>query len=262
MNKKDLSLFKDWFSDYCQSFYPANDEDRSNFMLKETHSHSVCANIVKIARDLQLTEGEILLAETVALFHDIGRFPQYAKYKTFRDAISVNHGLLGARVLSEEKVLSHLPLDEQEFIIAGVKFHNAFGLPKIKDLDALLLLKLIRDADKLDIWRVFIEYYDGLHDHKASAVGLGLPETSKYTSDVLACIYKKQIAALSNLKTLNDFKLLQLSWIFDLNFKTSFELLLERDYINRYVLHLPQTEEILNAMTFLRSFVNEKLKNV
>ncbi|MGO9613201.1 MAG: HD domain-containing protein [Dissulfurispiraceae bacterium] len=231
-------------------------------MLKERHTHRVCSNIVSIARDLQLTEGEILLAETIALYHDVGRFSQYARYKTFRDAISVNHGLLGARVLTEAKVLSHLPPDEQELIIVGVKFHNAFALPNIKDLQPFLLLKLIRDADKLDIWRVFIEHYDGLDEHKASAVGLGLPVTYEYTNDVRACIYKKQMVSLSNLKTLNDFKLLQLSWIFDLNFKTSFELLLERDYINRYVLHLPQTEEIPNAMTCLRKFVNEKLKNV
>ena len=103
MTRNDLNFFKKWFSDYCKSFYSSDIEDQKNIYLKEQHTFNVCKNIIEIAKGLSLSNDQIILAETVALFHDIGRFPQYAKYKTFRDSISVNHGLLGAQTLLGKK---------------------------------------------------------------------------------------------------------------------------------------------------------------
>lgn len=262
MKKADLEFFKEWFSDYCRTFYSDNAEDQKNFVLKEEHTLHVCENIVQIAKELSLDENRILLAETIALFHDIGRFPQYSMYKTFRDSNSVNHGLLGADTLIENKILKNLPLDEQELIIQSVKFHNAFSVPKKEKKEIIFFIQLIRDADKLDIWRVFLEYYDAPDEDRASAVSLNLPDTSDYTQEVIEVIYKKRIVSLSSIKTLNDFKLLQLSWIFDLNFKPSFQFLLKRNYINRIISHLPKTEEITNVSLFLNEFINNKIQRL
>ncbi|MEW6161968.1 MAG: HD domain-containing protein [Nitrospirota bacterium] len=260
MTKDDLIFFKNWFSDYCKSFYSSNREDQRNIRLKEVHTFNVCENIIEIGRELSLSDSEMMLAETVALFHDIGRFPQYVKYKTFVDSISVNHSLLGAQTLLEEKTLQNLPEDEQELIIQAVRFHNAFSIPKIEKEDIVFFIKLIKDADKLDIWRVFIEYYESPEENRASAVGLGLPDTTDYSEEVLLNIFKKKMASLSKVKTLNDFKIMQLSWVYDLNFRTSFRLLMERNYIERIVSKLPKTEEIHRASAYLKEFVYSKLK--
>lgn len=260
MKQDDLIFFKKWFSDYCKSFYSSDIEDQKNIHLKEQHTFNVCRNIIEIAKGLSLGNDQIMLAEAVALFHDIGRFPQYAKYKTFKDSISVNHGLLGAQTLIEEKILEKLPDVEQELIVQSVKFHNAFSIPKIEKKDIVFFIKLIRDADKLDIWRVFIEYYEGPEENRASAVGLGLPDMPEYSEDVLSYLFKKHIVSISKIKTLNDFKLLQLSWIYDMNFKPSVRFLLERDYIDRITARLPQTEEIRKASFFLKEFVCQRLK--
>lgn len=262
MKNDDLAFFKEFFSEYCKSFYSSNAEDQKNIHLKQVHTFNVCSNIIDIARGLSLTEEEILLAETIALFHDIGRFPQYAKYKTFNDSVSVNHGLLGAKTLLKEKVLRNLPDNEQKLIVQAVRFHNAFSIDRIKKEDVVFFLKLLRDADKLDIWRVFIEYYETPTQGRASAIGLGLPDTSEYSANVISHIYKGRVVALSEVNTLNDFKILQLSWIYDINFEPSFRLLLERDYIDRITAQLPQTEEIRNASVFLKRFVCEKLKGM
>lgn len=260
MTREDLIFFKKWFSNYCRSYYSSDIEDQKNIALKEKHTFDVCNNIIDISKGLLLKDKQIILAETVALFHDIGRFPQYAKYKTFRDSISVNHGLLGVQTIIEEKILEKLPDDEQELIIQSVKFHNAFSVPKKERDDIVFFIRLIRDADKLDIWRIFLEYYEGIGESKASAVGLGLPDVPEYTADVFLYIYKKEIVSLSKIRTLSDFKLLQLSWIFDLNFIPSFQFLVERDYINRIISHLPQTEDIHKVSLFLKEFVQQKLK--
>lgn len=261
MNRQDLDNFKEWFSGYCKTFYSANEEDQRNISLKETHTHNVGGNITAVADGLFSTENDILLAETIALFHDVGRFPQYAKHKTFNDSISVNHGLLGANILLEHKIIQNLPRDEQDLIIQAVKFHNTFKLPDIQNDKVIFFLKLIRDADKLDIWRVFIEYYGDPEEKRASAAGLGLPDTPEYSEMALSCLYSGKVVSHGDVKNINDLKLLQLSWLFDLNFTTSFRLLLQRDYISKVALGLPDTKEIENAIKYLNEFAKEKVKN-
>jgi HD superfamily phosphohydrolase YqeK len=261
MKQDDLDFFKKWFSDYCKSFYSSDIEDQKNISLKEHHTFNVCKNIIEIAKELSLSDSQIILAEIIALFHDIGRFPQYIKYKTFRDSISVNHGLLGSQILLEKNILQNLCESEQEIIIQAVKFHNAFSTPKKKKKDIIFFVKLLRDADKLDIWRVFIEYYENPDENRSSAVGLGLPDTPEYSEDLLSCLYKKKIISLSKIKTLNDFKLLQLSWVYDLDFRSSFRLLIERNYLDRIISKLPQTEEILNVASILKEFVRRRIQD-
>jgi HD domain len=259
MTSDDLQHFKGRFTAYCKSFYSTNAEDQKNILLKELHTSHVCKNILHLAGDLSLNENQTFLAETIALFHDIGRFPQYARFKTFRDSVSVNHGLLGAEILVQERILQGLPEDEQEIVLESVKFHNAFSVPRKEKEDITFFIRLVRDADKLDIWRVFIEYYESPQEDQASAVSLGLPDLPQYSSEVLSTIYKKEIVSLVKIKTLNDFKLLQLSWIFDLNYKPAFRLLCERDYIRRIIAKLPRTEEIEELSLFLTEFVRRRL---
>ena len=258
MTPGDLDSLKIWFSDYCKSFYSSNDEDQQNISLKELHTYNVCRNIVMIAEDESLSNNKILLAEAVGLFHDVGRFSQYAKYKTFMDSRSVNHGLLGSEILASEKVLRDIPESEQELIMQAVKFHNAFSIPDIENAEIILFLKMIRDADKLDIWRLFFEYYGKPAKDRPSAVGLGFPDVPEYSKEVLSHIFKKRLIPLSMLKTLNDFKLTKLSWIYDLNFRTSLRVVVENDYINRISGTLPQTDEVRQVVTFLHEYLQKR----
>jgi hypothetical protein len=259
MNRDDLVFFKQWFSSYCASFHTSDEEDNINLLLKEKHTANVCANILSIVRDESLDAGDAIIAEAVALFHDVGRFRQYAEYKTFKDSVSVNHGELGARVLADAGILKHLPVREQEIITTAVKFHNAFRMPDLGSHDSILFLKLIRDADKLDIWRIFFEYFsEGCAENRPSAVGLGFPDTAECSKEVLARIFSKQLVPLAILHTLNDFKLTILSWVYDLNFRVSIRRAIEDNYIDRVAATLPQTEEIRQAVSFVHEYIRSK----
>jgi putative nucleotidyltransferase with HDIG domain len=262
VTRDNLRVFKKWFSDYVRSFYLPDREDQKNISLKEQHTFNVCRNMTEITRELGLSDKDEMVAEVIALFHDIGRFPQYAKYKTFRDRKSVNHGFLGAETLIQEKILQSLPDNEQKLIIKAVRLHNAFTIPKAERDDIMFFIKLIRDADKLDIWRIFLEYYDAPEEERASAVGLGLADTKGYSEEVMLCILRGQMATLSQLKSLNDFKLMHLSWIYDLNFKPSFRLLSERAYIDKIVSHLPQDEKIQKISLAFKEYVGKKLEEI
>jgi hypothetical protein len=259
MTREDLSRFREWFSRYCASFSTGEPEHQRNISLKEEHTRRVCDNMVRITEGLSLDEETRLLAETTALFHDVGRFPQYRRYRTFLDSASVNHGLLGWSVLREEGVLEGLTEREAGLILDAVKFHNAFALPRLDHPDGVLLLRLIRDADKLDIWRVFVEYYESPPEERGSAIALGFPDEPGYSQEVLAYLREGKVAPLARARTLNDYKLLQLSWVHDLNFAPTIRLLLDRQYIPRIASVLPRTDEIATAARLLSTGLQERL---
>ena len=258
MDRQELDNFKIWFSGFCKTFYTSIEADQKNILLKEQHTRHVCANMTEIALSLALPTDKMLLAEAVALFHDVGRFPQYGTYRTFNDRLSANHAALGAKALIDNKVLGQLSKQEQDQIIRAVTLHNVYTIPEGIDPDLLLLVKMVRDADKLDIWRVFIDFYRTPDRDRASAVALGLPDTTRYSQAVLASLARKEMVHLSALETLNDFKLLQLSWIFDLQFKRSLELVQERNIIDQMAATLPQIDDIRRTIKILHEYVSQK----
>ncbi|MBL7031894.1 MAG: HD domain-containing protein [Nitrospira sp.] len=259
MTEKDLEYFKNWFSEYTKSFYSSNEEDQRNIILKIEHTRNVRKNILQIAEGLSLSKDRMRLAETAALFHDIGRFPQYAEYKTFRDAISLSHGLLGKKTLIKEGVLERLPEDERELILKVVNFHGAFSIPTTFEGETVLFLKMLRDADKVDIFRVFLEYYESPPEERASATAFGVPDSPECSEIMLTNLHNREVASYMHIKTENDFKLMKLSWIYALNFDESIRMLQERGLIEKLISLLPQTDEIKAAMDVLRNYINERL---
>ena len=260
MNKKELTTLKKWFFDYSGSFNTPNIEDQRNFTIKRDHTHEVCLNAVQIAKDLSLDANQTLLAEAIALFHDVGRFPQYRQYKTFDDSISVNHAALSAKVLLENNVLSGLKRRDQEIIVRAVTLHNVFSLPEGIDSEILLFSRLIRDADKLDILRIVIEYFQQEPGSRADAVALGLPDEPGYSPEVLACVSSAKMALKSMLMTQNDFKLLQLTWLYDLNFAGALRMVVKRNYIPAIADLLPRNNDIARAVDDVRGYVDRRLK--
>jgi hypothetical protein len=258
MDVIDLLNLKQWFSNYCRKFYSPDKEDQKNITLKEIHTQHVASNMLSIAGAILQNRNKVLIAEAIGLLHDIGRFPQYAQYRTFRDSISVNHGKLGAEVIEEEKILGRIPLNEQGVIIDAVRFHNAYAVPDGLDPEKVFFLKMTRDADKLDIWRVFAEFYEKDEGARESAVGLDLPDIPEYSEAVLACLAEKRLATLADLKTLNDFRIMQLTWVYDLNFPVSFRLASERGMIDRIISTLPQTADIVRAVSVMSQHMRER----
>jgi len=257
MDQNELILLKDWFADYCASFSLPTEVDQRNITVKQEHTHQVCLNAIRIAEDLGLDRQEVRLSEAIALFHDVGRFAQYQQHKTFDDSISVNHAVLGTKVLLENNVLGGLPKPEQDVIVRSVTLHNVFTLPEGLDERSLLFARLIRDADKLDILRVVLEYFEQDEGSRAEAVALGLPDVPEgYSPEVLACLVRGEMARKDALTTLNDFKLLQLAWLYDLNFPCSLRMVVERDYIRKIEAMLPRTGEIVGAIGIVRKHVD------
>ena len=70
-----------------------------------------------------------------------------------------NLAALGIDVLTETAILDGLPADEKGAIIDAVRFHNAPTLPLNRPPVCMVFLRLIGDADKLEIWKVIADCY-------------------------------------------------------------------------------------------------------
>lgn len=248
MSPEDLQQLQAWFDGYVAGFYDLDPEGQRNIELKREHTLRVVDCMVAIAAGEGLTEPQRLIASAVALLHDVGRFPQYRRWRTFRDSESDNHARLSLEVIRSEGLLQHLPTEEQLLIEEAVRFHNLLELPGQFASTTDRYIRLIRDADKLDIWRVFLEYYRLPVEQRASAVGLGFPDLPEVTPACLAALAGGQIVRLEQARVLNDFKLLQLSWVYDLNFVTTRQLLRERSYLVQLAATLPDSPAVRQAV--------------
>lgn len=244
IEKKDVADLRIWFNRYVKGFKYDDPELQQNIDLKEGHTKRVCAEILKIGKETGLDELQLNLAETIALLHDIGRFRQFSEFRTFSDRKSVDHAELGIRVLSEERVLDHLNAETRELIICTIRSHNKPALPEGKTDECLFFTKMLRDADKLDILRMLTLYYNSRNRRRNDTLTLNLQDTPGYSKEVCNAVFNRKIVNLKHVKNLNDLKLLQLSWIFDVNFRATANYIMKYSYLEKIRSVLPDTQEI------------------
>ncbi|HII05933.1 MAG TPA: HD domain-containing protein [Methanotrichaceae archaeon] len=262
MEKETVNDLLRWFSEYVQTFKSTDSEKDKNIVLKEEHTHRVRQEILEIGRSLDLPEEDLRLAEVLALFHDVGRFPQYARYKTFSDRRSCDHVDLSVKVLLENRVLDTLDPSERDLILRTISYHNRAALPEDELERCLFFSKLLRDADKLDIWAVLLDYYHQRRRNGArnEALELDLPDTPGISDGVYQDLMAEEIVKAKNLSNLNDFKLLQASWIFDINFWPALVAVKDRGYLERIRYVLPNSEKVDGIFTLLKSRLEERIK--
>ena len=260
INEKNVQHLKDWFSNYVQTFKHGDKNFRENIILKEKHTTQVCKEILSIGEQLKLNDDELHLSEVIALFHDVGRFEQYTRYKTFVDRKSANHAELGVNILKENRVLNRFDDSIQSLILRTISYHNRAVLPEQETDRCLFFSRLLRDADKLDIWRVVTDYYNRNDGTKNGAIELGLPDTAGFSDEIYQDLINKRIVDIKHLKNLNDFKLLQIGWIFDINFVPTFQSIKTRHYLDMIRHALPESEKIEKIFNVIQAYLDEKIK--
>ena len=252
MTEDDTTRLRHWFSSYVAGFYTGDVDMDQVYALKQNHTARVCMTIRRLGKALKLSAGELLLADAAGLLHDVGRFPQYSRYRTFRDRDSEDHGRLGLRVINRHGLLSAFSPAERRRMALAVAYHNAADLPPLADAAALLLLKLLRDADKLDIWRVVINHYSGRSRSPKAVTEFDLSGNGLCSPAVLAALHGRRVVPIDAVRSVCDAKLLYISWVFDLNFPASFRETLKGRYVDRLAASLPLSQEVRTAVQLAR----------
>lgn len=259
VSKERLSCFKTWFNEYYESFIKQDENFNKIIELKYKHSLRVCSEITDIGQHCGLHENQIRLAETMALFHDLGRFEQYSNYLTFSDKKSLNHSGLAIKILEEHKVLKDITPETVDLIYNCILNHNKLEIPFDSFGDELFFSKLLRDADKIDIFYVFTDYFENRNLYPGNTIELDLPDIPDINEDNFLYIESGKLIKSENLRSFNDFKLMQLSWLFDINFSRSYQIIKERKYIEKIFNYLPYSDKTIKAKTNVLNYLNKIL---
>lgn len=237
---KSIEEFKKYTSEY--------DMTNKNIDRKYYHSYRVMNESKYIAESLKLSQEQIDLATLIGLLHDIARFEQMKRYGTFRDAISVDHGDLGAEILKENNFIRNFVEDDKydDIILTAIRNHNKYKIENNLDDEKLLQTKIIRDADKLDIFYEGAEIFWSDQEEKDSVYNLKIRD--EYFNEF---IQKKAIGRQKDQNGLEGL-LVFIAFIFDMNFEVSLDKIAKEDYINK----------ILDKFNFKEEDTIEKIKVV
>lgn len=238
----DIEKAKDLFKKYTDNY----DHSNPRVANKIAHSYRVSSLARTVAESLNLPEDEVELAELIGLLHDIGRFEQVRRYDTFIDLQSVDHADLGVEILEENNYINEYCDDKelQTIILKAVKNHNKFAVEEGLSERELLHAKIIRDADKLDIFYLF-----SIYKQKE-------PPTGPLSKKIEESFWRKELVNRKYIVTESDRQLQKIALIFDINFRKSFEIVKEKGYVEKVADNLYLSEDIKN---FANKYVEEKL---
>ncbi|SIN72137.1 HD domain-containing protein [Halodesulfovibrio marinisediminis] len=255
----DITTYQEWFAQYVAGYVQAGSDDQQYIDLKRDHTLRVFENAKQIVDSLQLDSMTMKITLLGALFHDVGRFEQFRLYKTYSDRESVNHGILGCRILKYEQVLGHEPVEIQRAVRSVVAMHNKFVLPSALPEHIRVATHIVRDSDKLDIFPVLVSNFT--HDGSMNdVVNMGLEEgATLYTPEVLYNVLNGESVKYGDMQYVNDFKLLLSSWVFGLEYRASMRLLDERGLMVRLLDTLPALPEMEQVKQVVRDEIQRVL---
>jgi hypothetical protein len=246
---RDISSHTFFFTAFFESFLAREQEDKAPLRLKYEHSMRVFEHCERLAGSEEfaaatnrlplpfpLLERAALLA---ALYHDVARFPQFYRWRTFRDTSSVNHGRFGVKILKSEAALKAESLELRRLVQSALVLHNRYCLPPKLPPEIRLIADVVRDADKLDICRVFAAHLAS-GEARSSAVLLSVKDDPElFNPKVLEDALARRVAAYADLRSVNDFRVLLGTWQYDLRFAISRRRLALEGHLRRLLEELP-----------------------
>ena len=249
-----------WMNDYMKSFYSDDAEIQQGISIKEKHTGYVTSNCIELAKFLNFSKHDTQLAEIIGLFHDVGRFRQYSIYKTFNDADSEDHADLGVKVIEELDIFKKLSNADYEIVKFAIQQHNKKIVAATDDDKKILFTKIIRDADKLDIYRVLEPF---LAQDKAEQMPHFIKNEGVFNANVSPDFAENFVtgkqADYRKIRTNGDRKIVRLMWVYDINFAWTMKKIVERGYIDKIVENLPQDEKIAEGVRRLRDYVGARI---
>ena len=260
MQQQQIDDLKVWFGKYVAEFYDNDEFFNANIKLKEDHSLRVCDEMLYLTDALDIEENQTRIAEVIALLHDIGRFEQFKKYRTYHDPRSINHCLLGLEVIKTTAILDETEKAERKLIELAIELHGTKQLPADLDNQQKLHCQLIRDADKLDIYYVVTEGYEAYEkDPESFKLEMELPYDGGYSIETVEDILNGRRIAYEKLETWDDMKLLQLGWVYDVNFTATLQRIKQRRFLEKILTFLPNDGNIEKVAKKITQYLQQTL---
>lgn len=260
MTSEQFNILKKWYLEFADKVISGNGKIGELAKLKLDHSYNVAADSREIATEMGWSPNDVILAETAGLFHDVGRYPQLAKYCTFSDPDSINHGECGYEAVTENGVLLSLDEKDRQIVLDTIRYHNARIVPDFLDKDSLRFVNLVRDVDKLDIYRIISDAVKTRKIEEHPEITLDIDINGSPTPEAIEQIRKKETVSYENIKSLADFGLTELSWVYDINYPQTLKRINDREIFQLIAGILPDTQEMREIISEVLNFMNKKLE--
>lgn len=226
----DYEKALNYFNKFIHDNYDLNISKISH---KLDHTYNVVECSKYICNCLNLSDEDKTLAMIIALLHDIGRFDQALKFNNIRqDVIKYDHAAKGVELLFEKnEIRNYVDSDKYDDIIkTAIKHHSDYILKEDGMQDKEMLhLKIIRDADKLDSFRIKLvsSIYTMANINEEDI------ENSKITDKVFNDFMNELTIFSKDRKTGIDIWISYIAMVFGLEFECSLRKVKENDYINK-----------------------------
>ena len=224
MFRVDKARVERAFQAYTSAFDAANLQISN----KIRHSHHVAANCEAIATALS---ADTDLAWLIGMLHDIGRFEQIRVVHGYDDHKWLDHGDYGTKTLFEEGLIRDFTdwTDADDVIRKAVRWHNKYALPDDLSKEERLYCQIVRDADKLDNFRGFLENdFYSFHEHTPEEV-----QGSEISDEIVDCFRRGDTIPFRLIRSAADFFLIPYSLYLGLVYPASRDLAEEQGCYRR-----------------------------
>ena len=203
---------------------------------KITHSREVAKNSTYLAKKLKLSEYDVTLAWIIGYLHDFARFGQAIITRTFKDSDRYNHAHIGAHLLFRRGMIADIILNYDEIpskdkivMRKAIYHHGDLNLPDNLTEREILFCDIVREADKIDIFRAIATagYKEMYGADKAEIAKTDI------SPEIEAAFYNHTTADYTKRKTLADFLLAHQALFFGLKMPASKRKVLKDGYFNK-----------------------------
>ncbi len=215
------------------------------------HTFRVMEYSMEIARALHLKEEEIELIGVMGLLHDIGRFEQWTRYQTYHDQYSMDHGELGAQILTKIDFLSSFVsnIEVKNLILKVVQNHHKRVIDFMSGRE-LLYVQIIQDADKLDILK-----------EQGNQITTDSPILNE---QLIQSIRMHELCKDTEMKDADeDYILRSLAFVFDIHFDYTLQYLKETEIIENKIklleIYFPENAKIQEIRRILIDYIEKRL---
>lgn len=284
INRKHV---KDTFQKYTDRY----DSSDPKIKLKIDHTYRVAQLCERIARSLGLPEKDIDLAWLSGMLHDIGRFEQLRRYNTFSDAQSIDHAKFAVELLYDEGLIAdyvtglaghrktigtslqekesnllnkigerqscELFKKELDILREAIGNHSAYRIEEGLDERTQMFCHILRDADKIDIFRVIcdtpMEEVYGFRTEDILRSGI--------TPEVKQAFLEHHAVLRSLKKQPADYIVAHGALVFELVYPESIRIAEEQGYLERMMDFQSQNSETAETFVYLRQYLREYLES-
>lgn len=277
---------KKTFQEYTDRYDSANPKIK----LKIDHTYRVADLCEQIAQSLELSAAEVDLAWLSGMLHDVGRFEQLRRYNTFSDAQSIDHARFAVELLYDEGLIADyvpeisttelvadartwrsmgganesptaqsedMPLsDILQTLRIAIGEHSAYRIQKGLDERTRMFCQILRDADKVDIFRVICDtpmeevYGFQTKDILCSAI----------TPEVMQAFYEHHAVLRKLKKCPADYIVAHGSLTFELVYPESLRIAKEQGYLKQMMSFQSENPDTAEIFEDLRKDLNDYLE--